>query len=162
KPPQNEYMDAFLLATNGAVFRYLTLELAEETQTNSSNVTNEYQRVGYTPQDLRGRTAATLGSLKQYPTNQTDWGGFGKPINQRTETFVLAWACWQKGLQTEPIDLYRAAKRLPGWRSRGDDTNSFRVSIEKDVAYALIWKAVLGFEDLSVSRPELMARFNAI
>jgi hypothetical protein len=150
EPRRNQYVNGFLLATNGPVFRVLTTKLSDQTFTNTFAGTNEYKRIGFETLELKTEAQRLLQSLKNPPAKEDPWRDFGSPLTERTETFIMAWACWRQGLYAMADQLYEQAQRLPPRREENGTTNSFRESIEKDLAYAMIWHAVLCFGDPSI------------
>lgn len=159
---ENDYVNGFLLETNGRTFRFLTLNLSEETLTNSIGETNEYQQVGYSKLELKSEATAVLRLLQNPPTNRYDRARLDMRPTDQTETFVLAWACWRHGLNEEAADLYRQAQKVPDWRRRNETPKSFRESLEKNLAYNMMWRAVVSFGEPSISRPQLLQMFEPI
>ncbi|MGA3267428.1 MAG: hypothetical protein ABSE16_11465 [Verrucomicrobiota bacterium] len=167
--PENQYINGFLLMTNGPRFRVLTLDLADETFTNAIDGTNEYKRVGFGRLDLQQAADSVIQSLRNLPAKDDESAAFeeikarfGKPLTVQAENFVLGWACWRHGLEAQAEQLYEQAQKLPVRRQADETTNSFRVSIEKNLAYTMMWHAVVCFGAPSISRPQLLAMFNSI
>jgi hypothetical protein len=88
----------------------------------------------------------------------------GKKVTTRTALFVLARCCAKQGradladkLDAEVIKL----SDVPLDPTREGD-KVLRLTIEKEVAHALMWRAVVDCGDPSITRPELLARFERI
>lgn len=159
---ETDYINGFLLGTNGQACRVLTLGLWEETLTNSMVETNEYEQVSYSKLDLKIEARSVLQFLQNPPTNRYDRARSDIRPTDRTETFVLAWACWRHGLNEEAADLYRQAKKLPDWLHQNETPKSFRESLEENVAYLMMWRAVVSFGNTSITRPQLLVMFEPI
>ncbi|HEY1788211.1 MAG TPA: hypothetical protein VGJ73_08660 [Verrucomicrobiae bacterium] len=158
--PQNRYIDGFLLITNGPSFTVLTIDVANETFTNTLNGTDEYKRVGYEILDLKQSADDFIQSLRR-PPRPEELPGFYYRFS-RAEVFVLGWACWRHGLDVQGAELYHQAQKLPSGPSPNDCFDSFRVSVEKDLACDVIWNATECLGDPSISRPQLLAIFNSV
>ena len=186
-PPENHYLNGFLLESNAACFKVFTLDLPSRTFTNTPSATAEYQRVGFEILDLRREAELRLQKLLQPPSEEDAWRYFHGAVPEQTEVFVLSWACWREGLESQALGLYREAGNLPrpydpparklplrqrlfafaqSLKSRFESMSSgerpMRESLEKSISHWLMWSAFESFEDPSVSRPELLQRFEAV
>ena len=161
-PRQNRYVTGFLLAEEGTRFTVLALDLTESRLTNSLPGTAEHERVGFEPLDLKAYAAAQLGALRQEPGDEDRWQRFGERLAQRSEVFVFAWACWRNGLTNEAGGLYAAAASLPARYQREAGDARFRMSVERDLAHALMWRAIGSFGDPAVPRRDLLAMFTTL
>lgn len=163
-PPKADDDFGFLRWTNRSDFRVLTIDLMEETLTNCENKTNDYKNVGFKTLDLKGEADRIVQSAKPTQPEGDYWStfAFAPTLAKRAELFVLGWSCWRNGLTNEAERLY---KRSQMCRTRGDPyeaTNTFHELIEKDIACVQMWRATLCFGDMSFSRPQLLAMFDAI
>ena len=110
----NYYITAFLLDTNATNFTVLEPDLNTRTFTNTPDGTSEAKRVGYTVVDLRDDAQKKLDILRHPPKEDRSRMVFNpSPIAQHAEIFVLAWACWRQGLNSEANQLYEEAKTFP-------------------------------------------------
>lgn len=187
-----DYIYAFLLATNANTFTVQTLGLAIETFSNTPPSTSGYEKVGFEILNLRNAAQAEVKRLQQPPKQDSFFYRFGEQTTEQTETFVLAWACWRNELSPEARALYDEAKLLPKpfvqkkrrtnrqavidawntlkvrWQQITSDSESnkpkptLRQSVEKNIAETVMWRAILAFEDKTVTRSQLLARMNAI
>lgn len=161
EPPQNQYLDAFLLSSNAHDFTVFTTDLSKHTFTYTTNGTPEYERVSFEPRILNDEVSLILTNHLDNGWEQDLYQNFGASFSTRMETFILAWACWRQGLDSEATNLYQHAVNTRRTNTHYNDPD-FHTRVEKDVAYAMIWRSVLNFEDPSISRPELLAPFQAI
>lgn len=162
EPPQNHYRKGFLLATNADAFTVLTLDLAKTSFTNTTSSAPEHKRVGFELLGLGSEAMSARKALQKPPKKDDSWQRFGEQITQRAEVFVLAWGCWRQGLETEAQSLYDLAKTIPAGRGGQNEELTFRKSLEKDLGYTMMWNAILDFEDVSISRPQLLVEFERI
>ncbi len=162
QPPQNRYTPAFLLSQAGDGFVVVSLDLFESRLTNSMPGAAEHLRVGFEALDLKAYAEAQLGALRKEPGDEERWRRFGERLAQRSQVFVLAWACWRNGLTNESGQLYAEAAKLPAWSQREAGDATFRISIERDLAHALMWRAVESFGNPAVPRRELLSMFTTI
>ena len=183
-PPQNSFLEGFLLRTNASSFDVMTTLLRVRTLTNTPMETPEQLRVGFETLSFQEEATARLDALRNAPAK--DWD-FPPQFSDRAEVFVLAWDCWRQGLDALAQDLYIEAKKIPDPDADGDlepvttandplnpdkkmpselrDSEkrpTFQEALEKDIGHAVMWRAILAFEDTSISRPELLAQFEAI
>jgi len=162
EPPQNHYVNGFLLSTNGNVFTVLSLDLSTATFTNSSSGKSEHERVGFELLKLDDEASTLRKTLQQRPDKNDSWRRFGEQTTERVEVFTFAWGCWRQGLETEAQMLYELAKTIPTGRGGHNEEPTFRQSVEKDLGHTMMWRAILDFEDVSISRPQLLNKFQRI
>jgi hypothetical protein len=164
-PRQAQRALAFLLSTNGNTFTTLDMDLFKRTFTVSADGTAEYQRVGYEKIGLKDRAGMLLEYYEKphEPDVEADlWRRFGERVTERSQIFVLAWACWRQGMDDEAQRLYAAAQKIRKVTGQDDSSLSFRGKLEKDLGLSMMWRAVLDFGAPSISRKELLAEFQAI
>lgn len=161
-PPQARYTAAFLLAEDEPAFRVLSLDLSDTRLTKSPPDTKEHERVGFEPLELKGYVEAQLKVLRKEPDAEDRWRRFGERLAQRSEVFVVAWSCWRNGLTNEAAELYAEAVKLPARFQREQGDADFRTSVERDLAHALMWRAVGSFGNPQVPRRELLKLFETI
>ena len=163
-PPRADYNYGFLLMTNQSVFRVLTIDLMEETLTNREDKTNEYKSVGFKKLDLTSEADAVIQSPQPPPSEDDYWSmsAIQPTLSKRTQLFVVGWACWRHGLANEAGELYERSQISRTRDRQYEATNTFHKLIEKDIARVQIWRSTLCFGDMSVSRPQLLAMFDAI
>lgn len=161
EPRQNQYVDGFLIASNTTNFTVFTMDLFKNALAYSANGAPEYARVAFEPIALQDTVNAVLTNHLNEGVEQNMMRRFGAAISERVEFFALAWACWRNGLNPDAEKLFRRAKLV----TRGNeppDESDFHTRLEKDIAYGMMWRAVLGFGDPSASRLQLLAEFEAI
>jgi hypothetical protein len=185
--PQNQYLSAFLLSSNATSFKVLTLDLSTLILTNSRPGTAEHERVGFEVLNLHREVEQRLKQLRSPPGKEDFWKRFGAQMPEQTEIFVLSWGCWRNGRESDALNLYREASKLPrdtaspankgtlkeralllvdtfkAWLQKLAQKNTpFREKLEKSIAHKLMWAGVLNSGDPSVSRPELLRQFDTI
>ena len=161
EPRQNQYVDGFLLASNAINFTVFTMDLFKNTLAYCTNGAPEYARVAFEPAALQDTVNAVLTNHLNEGVEQNMMRRFGAAVSERVEYFALAWACWRNGLNSDAEKLFQRAKLVTrGNEPPGDSV--FHTKLEKDIAYGMMWRAVLGFGTPSVSRPQLLAEFEAI
>lgn len=161
--PHNTYLTAFLLATNADSFRVVTRELIERTFFTTNAAAPAHARVGYEVVNLSNEVAKVLIELKTPPEDDlAAWGRrFGERLSERAQVFALGWACWRNGFDGLAQELYEQAQVISK-RNRRQPPATFRDGLAQDLAYAKMWGAVSDFGDPTVTRPQLLARFEAI
>ena len=162
EPPQNRFVKAFLLATNAPNFRVLTLDLFDRTFMQTNFEAKAYTRVGFEVLGLSNEVTEVLHVLRNPPAKDDSWRRFGEQLTERGEVFTLAWACWRNGLNSEAQQLYEQAQNMPSRRGRDETASNFRETLEKNLGHAMMWRAVVNFENTSVFRTELLAQFESI
>jgi hypothetical protein len=161
---QNNYLDAFLIGTNNNTFSIFSLDLLTRAFTNTPPGTAEYQRAGFERADLRQQVRTTLASLLASPPREDYFWRFrfDSQVTERARAFILAWACWRQGFEEEAQDLYYEAQKITQ-RAKIDHSDFvFRIALEKDFADALMRRALDDFGNPSITRPELLGKFESI
>jgi hypothetical protein len=160
-PPENTHMRAFLIEDEGGEFTVLTVDLRTRTFVKTPLGTEEYERVGYQVLDLHNEVSAYLEALSQW--REEDHDIFEKhnrrlveQLGERSEIFVLARACAANGLDELAYDLYAFASFLPAYVTQ---QRLLQEIVDGEIAHATMWRNVLAFEDVSISRQELLERF---
>jgi hypothetical protein len=161
-PRENQYIKTFLLKEETNTFTVLGLDLRTQTF-HARNASGEFERVFFEPANLAEEADARVTKLRQPSGEEDRWPGFGRMMPERTEVFILSWACARNGLLTVSSNLYAQATTMKGLNGHLDGpagpTTMIEV-LEKDIGHALMWRAILAFGDPSISRKELMAMFD--
>ncbi|HYT92499.1 MAG TPA: hypothetical protein VEL76_27535 [Gemmataceae bacterium] len=166
-PPTNTHQRGFVLAEEGERFTVLTLSLAEPKYKRTPADTPSYKQVGYTATELKTGATAYLENLRKPPKEQQwDAQGFGGVgLHLRTQTFVLAWACWRHGLNELAAGLFDEAARTPTGYGYNPDTPPKEPLLDlvaADLAHTEMWRAVLACGEAEIPRLELLKRFEHI
>jgi hypothetical protein len=154
---QTQFIKAFILSTNEQRFSILTLNLEKLEWTNNPTGTTLEPKLGFEQLSVRREAEAMV---KEFGASTGDEGSerwpptFGQP--RYVTAFVLSWACWREGLKDDAIKMFAASKAAAQRRMRQKEVSSFQNQIEKDLGESLMWRTILKFEDLSVSRSELL------
>lgn len=164
EPPQNRYVLAFLLKSEGDRFTVIGLDLDLDTLKSTPLKTPEHQQVGYEKLDLQEQAAAYVKSLRAMREKNKDepsWH-FGPYLPEDVQVFVLARACLAAGLQTQARELLDFAEELSRQEAGENQQQSLRETLAQRIAHKEMWQAVLAFGELDVTRKELLARFERI
>jgi hypothetical protein len=166
EPPQNTYVLSFLLDNKKDSFVVFTPALSTLTLHKTKGKVAAHEWVGYEEHDLAAAAAAQLKALRDLARSDKPdfWRRFGEQLTERTEVFVLAWACWRNGLDGLAAELYDHAAgmeaRVRGTKARARQT--LQQAVADDIAHKEMWQAVLDFEDPAISRAQLLERFERI
>lgn len=145
-------------------FTVLTPDLFTRDYTTTPPGTPEYKRVGYEEASLAAEADAFLDEFARPPATDSEKfrRRFRERVPERTEVFVWAWACWRNGLGALAARLYERAAAMPKSNARDPETTPFRERLESDLGYAMIWRATLDFDDLTIPRVRLLESFERI
>jgi hypothetical protein len=159
--PERVFFSAFLLGEEGDHFTFFTMALEQQQLTRSPPATPQH-RVEYERADLRADVERHLAYLAATDTHP--FGGahrhFGATLGSVTDLFVLARACAAHGLD----DLAGALLQRAGREHAADERNRvpLRQQISDEIARRLTWQALEAGNDPSVSRADLLTRFERI
>lgn len=156
-PRQNTYLNAFLIDEKDNAFTALTQDLFIRTFKNTEPNTPKHQQVAYEELNLEKEAKAYLNLLQNLPEDDHQ-RRFGERLNERAEAFVLAWACSRNGLESLSQQLCNQVFSMKELGEKG----SLIDLLQKDLGHAMMWRAVLLFRDPSVSRTELLSKFENI
>lgn len=164
--PKNLYMQAFLLEDKGEEFTVFTVDLFTRSFVKTPPGTEEHERVGYEVLDLPSEVTTYLEELSWiYGAKGPDAfeerlsRRFRERLGERSELFVLARACAANGLEKLADDVYMFASVMPDWQTGEPGTEPLWRIAEDEIAHATMWRNVLAFGDISISRQELLDRF---
>ena len=179
-----DQLDAFLLSSSATNFTVFGTELKTSSFTpDPPNSTNQFP-IHFEKLDLRAQARKTLKFITSPddeipPAELPAWG------SGRTDTFILAWACWRNGLNPEARRLYALSKVLPldndppghrswkerldaakqwvlnKWETRGQKAPTLRELVADDLGSIMLNRA-WSYADGSVDRPQLLERLQAI
>lgn len=166
EPSKEEYENAFLLTTNAAGFRVLTLDPFDRTyaQTNakaSGKISPppmlygggfHPERFGFDILEPSNEVAEVLGVLQNPRTNQDLWWRFGRLLNDRTAAFVLAWGCWRNGWDSEAQQLYDQLQKMPAREK----------ALKDEFAGEMYSRAFGRLGNADISRPQLLVQFESV
>lgn len=119
--------------------------------------------VWYETLDLRQEVETLLG-LNESAVNE-DWPQFpfaSREPTPRLELVLIASAAWRLGLSDDACQILGIARMARRGRYPQDDVGDLLTRVKDDVAYVLLWEAVTGCGDPTISRPQLRERFEFI
>jgi hypothetical protein len=165
-PPRNTYVRGFLLEEHGDRVTVLTLSLMTETFQKTPISKPAHERVTCETTSLETGAANFLEILRTRPNDiGTDRPLWETPLHPRTETFVLAWACWRNGLDKLAADLFHQASKIPNGYGENWDrppTLPLQKLVADDLAHIEMWRSIVAFEDPAISRSQLLERFERL
>ena len=167
KPTINTFDRGFLIEEKENSFKVLTLSLVETLFEKTPPGTPDWKKVSFEAADLKEGAQAYLENLRA-PRKDKDrqYRRFGEAaLHSRTETFVVAWACWRAGLDDLARDLFEHAAGTPtGYGYNADDPpkEPLQKLVADDLAHTEMWRAVLAFGNPEIPRTELKKRFDHI
>lgn len=159
--PRKIYLRGFLLSDQSEEFTVLTTDLLHRTLRKSKPGTPQLRQIGYAPISLEQYAEDVL---QVWNHRREDGippgivrGGFEGELSGRSPVFALAWCCWRQGLTAQARVLYEQARDL-----YPVSNVSFRSVIEQDLGHAMMVRALIACGNSSVTRSELLAKFQAI
>lgn len=163
EPVRIEHIIAFVLATNAGTLKLFTADLSDCSVTNSSLPKEKMSSRAFEWVDLREQAKAQIQEIQSRPPKEDDPFRHLHPTSEeRAEVFVLAWACWRQGILQEARRLYDEAQKIPT-RIHGHEHNlSFRGALQQDIGHNMMWRAIRGLGDPSVSRTEILRQLETI
>jgi len=163
EPVRIEHIIAFVLATNAGTLKLFAADLSDCSVTNSSLPKEKMSSRAFEWVDLREQAKAQIQAIQSRPPKEDDpFRHFHPTSEERTEVFVLAWACWRQGMLLEAQRLYDAAQKLPARIHGNEHKLNFRGALEQDIGHNMMWRAIRGLGDPSVSRTEILRQLENI
>ena len=168
--PENRFVQGFLLRHDDSTgrFRVLTSDLFTRDFETTKPGTPEHQRV-HCEEEVLATVADTFLANLARPRDEDDGGlrrRFGERLSERAELFAWAWGCWRNELDDRAARLYEHAagmtSRLDQSREGVKPPDTLRGKLERDLGYAMIWRATLNFEDLKIPRTQLLESFERV
>jgi hypothetical protein len=169
-PAENRFQYGFLVEDQGKSFKILSLDLEGQTFEKTPPKTEAYKVVGYEILDLEKEALAWLAEMKADPDQEKKPRRrmgvfFGPSFSTRTETFLLAWVCSRRGLDTTAGKLYDYA-RDPKHNRYGEDQEkppkTLQEKVADELAHVEMWRGILAFGDPKIRRAELVKRFERL
>lgn len=161
-PPQQNIFKAFLLATNNFGFRVFTLDLAENSFTQTNPIANGNTRPGFEVLELSKEVAEVLGAFRNPPAREDESRLFGTLLRSQSEVFTLAWGCWRNGLDSDAQQLYEQVQKMRSRNGGLAAASDTRATLEKDLGMDMYYRGLGSFGNTAVSRPQLLAQLESI
>ena len=162
KPERIEYIDGFVLATNGGNLTLFATDLSTRTTTNADQPKGRMMSGHFDWVNLRDEARAEITALQNRPAKADPFAHSSRSSEERAEVFVLAWACWRQELFGESQQLYEQAQGMHTRVHSHDEFSSFRQALEMDFGHAMMWRAVGNLGDPSVSRQNILKEVQEI
>jgi hypothetical protein len=117
KAPENRIQYGFLLEEKRNSFRVLSLDLEVQKFEKTPPNTPAHQQVDFGVLDLGKEAAVLLENLGEAANKEKKPGKrmgiiFGPNLSERTEVFLLAWACSRRGLDEMGASPLKSASNL--------------------------------------------------
>ncbi len=160
--PHFKYIRGFLIASNADTLTVFTTELVTRTFSNALQIAQADGHLPCEVVNLRAEANNQINALRNPPVKEDPFERFGEQITERAEVFILAWACWRNGLDAEAQQLYNLARKMPARLSGHNTGSDFREAIEKDLAHALMWRAIVSFGVPSIPRSNILNQLEVI
>ena len=158
------WSNGFLLEDTPEKFRVLTLQFNAPEFPKAKLGGTDYR---YEPADLRVFAEAEL-----HPPHPQDAMSRrrdltrGPHFTERTRLFVLGWMCARQGLDDLAARLYAAAQGAAGINLRDTEQDEkawpMRGKLDRDLGHFEMWRTIVAFGDLHLTRRELLARLRAL
>lgn len=163
EPVRIEHITAFVIATNAGTLKLFTADFSDSSVTNASLPKERMNSRAFEWVDLREQAKAQIQAIQSRPPKEDDpFRHFHPTSEERAEVFVLAWACWRQGMLQEAQRLYDEAQKLPARIHGHEHTLTFRGALEQDIGHNMMWRAIQGLGDPSVSRTEILRQLETI
>jgi DNA-binding GntR family transcriptional regulator len=158
---ENRYIHAWLLEDPGKEFKVLMPDLEVRTFAKTGPEKKEHERVGYEAVDLEKAVRAQLDALIALSKSEEQDVGrrFGEMLEERSELFALARSCAHHGKAKLARDLLEFAQAMPDLETGKPPEKALRQVVADEIAHTTMWRGIVAFEDVRLSRKELLARF---
>jgi hypothetical protein len=160
---EEQWSNGFLQEDKPSQFRILTPSFGSHVYSRNDHDFDSNYR--YEPADLRAFAEDKLAPVDTGAKRGLHRLIGGPHFAGRTEMFVLAWMCQRKGLEDLAARLYAAAQSTSGpngAQARDEAGWTLRDKLGRDIGQFEMWRTVVAFGDLSVTRRELLARLRAL
>jgi hypothetical protein len=163
----SSFVGGFLLWEKGESFTVLTIDLEERQYQKTPVDTEPSEKIDFEIRNLKDEAAACLKTLRSPTPQDRDqlWLLDSLHMFWRTQTFILAWACHRNELDDLAADLFdHAAKMGPGFwlNSLPPAKEPLQETVAADLARNEMRKAVDAFGDTTITRTQLLKRFERI
>ncbi len=158
------WSNGFMLEDTPEKFRVLTLRFNALEFAKAKKSDTEYR---YEPADLRAFAEAELRPADPQDPASRQRAFIGSPhFTARTQLFVLGWMCSRQGLDDLAARLCAAAQETAGLNQRDTPQDErawpFRSKLDRDLGHFEMWRTVVAFGDLRLTRRELHARLRTL
>ncbi len=156
-PAQSDFANGFLLTGDSRAFEILDLQIFKCSYQATTTTAQVQIETSYAAADLKSEAGSLLERIQSLKAGEDLFPRRDERMSQRARTFVLAWACWRNGLDEDAEKLFQASKKLRDGIEAVD--GNFQLVLEKEIACAVMWRAVVDFGDVSITRPQLLHEF---
>lgn len=171
--PERASMLAFVTAETETEFSIFGFGLSQTTLRKTDGKTPSSPRIGFEQRPLRVFVEKLLASHRTNGDDIPRLSYWRLPL--KSETFVMAYACWAKGETDLAGQLYAVAEAIPLRISGREESKPMREALEIELGHVEMWRSVLecggltfgwtfwdGLAPALLPREELAAAFRRI
>jgi hypothetical protein len=141
-PPTAITIRGFVTPKQDGHFEVVGVDLLQGEYTTNDSPAKPEEHVGFKARPFMEYCQQKLDRLRHPPKDP--WDRFGSKIGIKSETFFLAYCCWRQGENAMAQSLFVEAQKSPSMNSgNSEDTDSMRLSLEKELGHYAMWDAVL-------------------
>jgi hypothetical protein len=173
--PRSKSIEGFLLSRSNDTFTVLTKDLFVRSFKANLAEPLSHEQIRCEPLALRAEVTSYLELLRNPPKDP--WRNFGERLKERSQIFVMAWACERNGYSVLARDLFdEAVKRsenvtiASNWWGRVTTAAEKLLNrppkhfgmieqLERDIGHAKMWRAVVDCGETNLSRLQLLGEF---
>jgi hypothetical protein len=162
-PPNNGYIYGFLLSENAESFKVLADDLRVQTFHRTTSSTPVHERAFYETVDF-AQGAKRYAAFLENSSNDVELSNklIRGYLGNRGKMFFLAWSCWKNGLTDLAQSFFEKASNIRDPNVESKAQPGLRELLERDLGHETIWLTVMDAENPSISRQELLKRFERI
>ncbi len=171
QPPQNSYVEGFLLQDAPEAFSVFVCSVAtfkkpfpvyepypSLTTVRFIRKTNvpAHQRVDYEVLDFKAAAQEALERLRAIPQDRAHELAWGQPVTHRARTFALARACQQKGLEETASALFDFAAHIRDQQTGQVEPEKLRDILQEQIGGSVLDEAETAFGNRALTWAELL------
>ena len=161
EPKQNRFKIGFLIAENETEFTIIDLSGSEITYAVKVGDVEAFESVYFDPLDIVEAAQERINSAEENEQLLRGFRTFNGMTSETFETVFFARACAAQGHDRTAHELFELSKQQVKKEGRGRFGEVIKF-LKEDQANTRMWRAVLAFEDPSITRPQLLEKFQDI
>jgi len=163
--PQKTFLQGFLVADDGQRFEvFLPDELTTQSFRRTDATATLLAAVYHKPGDLREDQQRWWEQRRAHFDTAHEWAPYN-PVHAGAficECCLRAWACFKAGLPELASQAFACARTIHAAAEVNPPGRSLRQHVSDEIAHLLMWQAIQAFGDPTISRRELLGRFEHI
>src|SRR5215471_18539331 len=163
--PQKTFLQGFLVADDGQRFEvFLPDELTTQSFRRTDATATLLEAVYHKPGDLREDQQRWWEQRRAHFDSAHEWAPYN-PVHAGAficECCLRAWACFKAGLPELASQAFACARTIHAAAEVNPPGRSLRQHVSDEIAHLLMWQAIQAFGDPTISRRELLGRFEHI